>query len=77
MNIEQFSAKLQAKIEQIPHPSIRGNLFRVYQIEQVPAQAPTFIFHVNFPNDVRNNYRSFLENEIRKLYDFSGVPLNL
>jgi len=74
---EDFSKKILAKVEQFPHPSVRGNLFRVFRIEQVTASVPTFIFYVNFPNDVRSSYRRFLENEIRKLTDFSGVPMNL
>lgn len=72
-----LNEKILAKVEQFPHPSIRGNLFRVFRIEQVPAQVPSFVFYVNFPNDVRTTYKQFLENELRKCFDFSGVPINL
>lgn len=74
---EELNEKILARVEQFPHPSVRGNLFRIFRIEQVPAQVPSFVFYVNFPNDVRRTYRQFLENELRKYFEFSGVPINL
>jgi GTP-binding protein len=56
---------------------VRGSMLKVKRIEQVPARVPTFVFYTNFPNDVRNNYRQFLENELRKLFTLTGVPINL
>jgi GTPase len=26
---------------------------------------------------VKDNYRNFIENQLRKLYDFSGVPISI
>lgn len=73
----ELNEKMLLKMEQFPHPLVRGNSLKISRIEQVPARAPTFLFFTNFPNDVRNNYRQFLENEMRKLFPFTGVPLSL
>src|SRR6185436_5730516 len=73
----ELNEKIMLKMEQFPHPLVRGNSFKVGRIEQVPARSPTFVFYTNFPNDVRENYRQFLENELRKLFKFRGVPLAL
>ena len=72
-----LNENLIMKMEQHPHPVVRGNMFKVSRIEQVPARVPTFVFFCNFPNDVRTNYKQYLENELRKLYHFTGVPINL
>ena len=77
VDVAELNEKLLLKMEQFPHPTVRGNFFKISRIEQVPARVPTFLFYTNFPNDVRNNYRQFLENELRKLFPFTGVPLNL
>ncbi|HYV92855.1 MAG TPA: ribosome biogenesis GTPase Der [Chitinophagales bacterium] len=73
----ELNEKIMLKMEQFPHPLVRGNSFKVARIEQVPARSPTFVFYTNFPNDARENYRQFLENELRKLFRFTGVPIAL
>jgi GTP-binding protein len=77
VSTDDLNDKILSRAEMHPHPSVRGNLFKIFRIEQVPARVPSFVFYVNFPNDVRRTYRQFLENELRKCFDFSGVPLNL
>ena len=77
VNSTELNEKISLKMEQFPHPLVRGNPFKVARIEQVPARAPTFVFYTNFPNDVRENYRQFLENELRKIFQFTGVPIAL
>ena len=61
VNATELNEKIKLRMEQYPHPSVRGNAFKVSRIEQVPARSPTFVFFCNFPNDVRENYRQFLE----------------
>ncbi len=77
VNEEELNEKMLGRIEHHPHPPVRGNMLKVKRIEQVPARAPTFVFYTNFPNDVRNNYLHYLENELRKIFPLSGVPVNL
>ena len=76
-NEQELNEKLKKAMEQYPHPVVRGRPLQVKSITQVPASAPTFIFLVNFPNDVRPTYKQFLENQIRPIFDFTGVPINL
>jgi GTP-binding protein len=64
-------------ISQFPHPAIRGHQMLVKSVEQVPASVPTFIFYVNFPNDIRTTYRQFVENQLRANFEFTGSPINL
>jgi GTP-binding protein len=73
----ELNEKMMRAIEQFPHPSVRGQFLKVYKITQVPATSPTFIFQVNFPNDVRTTYQQFIDNQLRGFFNFNGVPLNL
>jgi len=38
---------------------------------------PTFVFHVNDPDMVHFSYERYLENQLRKAYEFPGTPLRL
>ncbi|MBA2406818.1 MAG: ribosome biogenesis GTPase Der, partial [Chitinophagales bacterium] len=74
---KELNEKMLKSIEQFPHPSVRGQFLQIKKITQVPASSPTFIFEVNFPNDVRDSYRQFLDNKLRAHFNFTGVPLNI
>jgi GTP-binding protein len=36
-----------------------------------------FAFFVNNPNYVKDSYKQFLENQIRKNFEFTGVPIQI
>ncbi|MEJ5261501.1 MAG: hypothetical protein WHT45_02395 [Ignavibacterium sp.] len=36
-----------------------------------------FLFFTNYPNQVADHYKRFLENLLRRKYGFEGVPLTL
>ena len=77
INEKELNEKRLKSIDQFPHPSVRGSFLEVKSVVQVPATTPTFIFWVNFPNDVKASYRQFLDNQLRTHFKFTGVPLNL
>ena len=64
-------------INRNPPPAIKGKYIRIKFIQQVPTQVPTFIFFCNLPQYIKEAYHRFLENQIRDLYDFTGVPINV
>ncbi len=65
-------------IENNPPPmGSRGRYVRIKYIMQLKTATPQFVFFCNLPEDVKENYRRFLENQIRKEYDFEGVPIQL
>jgi len=63
--------------QQSPPPSYRGNFIRFKRVEQIPLQIPAFAIYCNFPEGVRDPYRNYLENSLRKRYDFSGSPVHI
>lgn len=65
-------------ISRTPPPAIKGKFVKIKYITQLPkTHVPTFVFFCNLPNWVKEPYRRFLENQIRKHWDFRGTPINI
>jgi GTP-binding protein len=64
-------------IEATPPPSISGRFPKFKYVTQLPTHFPSFAFFVNNPNYVRESYVQFLENQIRKHYNFKGAPIEI
>lgn len=65
-------------IENTPPPmASRGRYIKIKYIMQLKTPTPQFLFFCNLPEDVKESYRRFLENKIRGIYDFKGVPIQL
>jgi GTP-binding protein len=74
----ELNDKLLAVIQATPPPVAHtGKEVKIKYITQGGEHYPIFFFFANYPKQIPEHYRRFLENTIRKLYDFSGVPLTL
>ena len=60
-----------------PTPTQNGRRLRVYYGTQVATEPPTFVIFVNDPELMHFSYERYLENHIRKAFDFSGTPIHL
>ena len=58
-------------------PSYNGRRLKVYYSSQVSVAPPTFILKVNSTDLMHFSYERFLENVIRKNFDFSGTPIKI
>lgn len=58
-------------------PSYNGRRLKVYYASQVAANPPTFVLFVNSTELMHFSYERFLENVIRKNFDFSGTPIKI
>jgi GTP-binding protein len=63
-------------IEHYPPPSLKGKYVKIKYITQLPTKTPTFAFFCNLPQYIKEPYERYLENQIRKNFDFEGVPIN-
>ena len=61
--------------EQNPPPSVKGKWVKIKYITQLPTPYPQFVFFCNLPQYVRDPYKRFVENRMRELWDFHGVPM--
>ncbi len=58
-------------------PVIRGHSLKIKFVTQLPTVVPSFAFFCNFPDDVKQPYKNYLENQLRQQFDFKGVPIRL
>jgi GTP-binding protein len=64
-------------IEKYSPPSHRGRFVKIKYITQLPTRYPSFAFFCNYPDYIKGSYKNYLENQLRKHYDFTGVPITL
>lgn len=58
-------------------PSKNGRRLKIYYTTQDDVQPPRFIVFVNDAELVHFSYKRYLENVIRRSYDFSGTPIRI
>ena len=64
-------------IDRYPPPSHRGRFVKIKYVTQLPTYYPAFAFFCNNPKHVKENYRNYLENQMRKSFNFTGVPISI
>ncbi|MEM6630561.1 MAG: ribosome biogenesis GTPase Der [Bacteroidota bacterium] len=64
-------------IERHHPPAVRGHLIRIKYATQIPASVPTFLFFANQPKLIPTSYQRYLENQLRKNFDFTGIPIQV
>ena len=64
-------------IEDYPPPATKGKFIKIKYVTQLPTHAPSFAFFCNFPQDVKEPYKRYLENKIRENFNFTGVPIQI
>ena len=54
-----------------------GKFVKIKYITQLPTKKPSFAFFFNLPQYIKESYKRFLENKLRKEFSFHGVPIQL
>ncbi|MCQ2409191.1 MAG: ribosome biogenesis GTPase Der [Clostridia bacterium] len=58
-------------------PSHLGKKLKIFFVTEVAVQPPTFVMKVNDPEIMHFSYKRYLENALRKSFDFSGTPIRI
>ncbi len=66
-------------IQKTPPPIHKGKQVKIKFCSQLITNVsnPQFLFFCNLPQYVKESYKRFLENKIRNLFDFTGVPIDI
>ncbi|NCO54323.1 MAG: ribosome biogenesis GTPase Der [Bacteroidetes bacterium CG_4_10_14_3_um_filter_31_20] len=64
-------------ISTYPPPAVKGKFVKIKYITQLPTPFPCFAFYCNLPQYIKESYKRFLENKIRSIYNFKGVPITI
>lgn len=63
--------------ENTPPPALKGKYVKIKYCVQLPTPSPQFVFFCNLPQYVKEPYKRFTENQLRKEFGFTGVPLEI
>ena len=58
-------------------PVVRGYPIKIKFVTQLPTAVPSFAFFCNFPDDIKQPYKNYLENKLRENFKLTGVPVRL
>lgn len=64
-------------VEAYHAPVVRGNPVKIKYTTQLPTSVPSFAFFCNYPDDIKQPYKNYLENKLREHFEFSGVPIRI
>ena len=64
-------------IEETPPPAWKGKYVKIKYITQLPTSFPAFAFFCNLPQYIKDPYKRFLENQLRKNFNLTGCPVQI
>ena len=64
-------------VENFHAPVVRGHAIKIKFVSQLPTPVPSFAFFSNYPDDIKQPYRNYLENQMRKSFPLEGVPIRI
>lgn len=68
---------LHDAVTSVEPPSDHGRRLKIFYVTQGAVEPPTFILFVNEANLLHFSYRRYLENFLRRTFDFSGTPIKM
>lgn len=68
---------MQDAVKAYHAPVVRGHAISIKFVSQLPTVVPSFAFFCNFPDDIKQPYKNYLENKLRENFNFKGVPVRL
>ncbi|HRA99743.1 MAG TPA: ribosome biogenesis GTPase Der [Ignavibacteria bacterium] len=73
----ELNEALLNDIRATPPQSLRGKEIKISYITQIKGSPPVFIFFVNDPEGINDNYKRFLEKKLREHFGFKGIPIDI
>ena len=64
-------------VEHNSPPAYKGKYVKIKYCMQLPTPQPQFVFFCNLPQYVRDPYKRFIENQLRKEFNYNGVPISI
>ena len=73
----QLNDVMLKAVEAYHAPVVRGHPIKIKYVTQIPTHVPSFAFFANFPDDIKQPYKNYLENQLRTHFNFKGIPIRL
>ncbi|MBR6239688.1 MAG: ribosome biogenesis GTPase Der [Clostridia bacterium] len=68
---------LRETVYAVEPPSDNGRRLKIYYMTQVAVNPPTFVLFVNDDKLMHFSYERYLENSLRKAFNFEGTPIKI
>lgn len=75
ISTNELNTFLEQAVKRRSVPAEKGKLVKIKFIKQVSSAPPLFAAYSNYPKLIPTHYKRFLENELRKAFNFNGVPI--
>jgi len=73
----ELNEAVQKSLHAYHPPVVRGMPVSIKYVTQLPTPVPSFAFFCNHPDDVKQPYKNYLENQLRLAFNFKGTPMRL
>ena len=60
-----------------PPPSEHGKSIKIKYATQVSTEPAVIALYSNYPKKIKTSYRRYVENQFRKNFDLTGIPIHL
>ena len=77
ISTSKFNEAMLPIVENTPPPAIKGKYIKIKYCMQLPTATPQFVFFANLPQYIKDPYKRYIENKLREMYNFSGVPIDI
>ncbi len=77
ISTSKLNDKLLPILKDNPPPMTKGKEIKIKFITQLPTHAPSFAFYANLPQYIKEPYKRYVENQMRKMFDLTGVPIQI
>lgn len=75
ISTKMLNTFLENAIKMRSVPAEKGKLIRMKFIKQVSSAPPLFACYANYPKLIPTHYKRFMENQLREVFNFEGVPI--
>ncbi|MCF8335669.1 MAG: ribosome biogenesis GTPase Der [Bacteroidales bacterium] len=77
ISTSRLNKVIREAVDSFPPPAVRGRYIQIKYATQLHTHAPSFAFFCNYPQHIREPYKRYIENVLRKNFDFTGVPIQI
>jgi GTP-binding protein len=77
ISTSKLNDELLPILKENPPPSTKGKYIKIKFCAQAPKHYPLFTINANLPQYIKEPYKRYVENKLRAMYDFSGVPISI
>jgi len=77
LSTSELNEFLKQILSRHPHPNKNGRPVKIKYITQPKVRPSHFIVFSNYPNFIKDSYKRYLINEIRKEFNLDGVPIRM